>query len=53
MDEDKTMGNELAFLSAMRSYREAKKSGDSEAIQKAEDALRDQVRQELQESAGE
>ncbi|MDO4807285.1 MAG: hypothetical protein Q4A07_08555 [Coriobacteriales bacterium] len=48
MDVDnKEMENELGFLQAMNAYRSAKAAGDAEAMRKAEDAWREQVRAEL------
>lgn len=44
---NKEMENELGFLQAMNAYRAAKASGDAEAVRKAEDAWREQVRSEL------
>ena len=42
--------SELDFLAAMQAYRNARDSGDAEAIRAAEDAWREQVRREIIES---
>ena len=38
---------ELEFLKAAEAYRAAKRSGNAESLQAAEDAWREQVRREL------
>lgn len=47
MQNNQELESELAFMEAMRRYRQAKESGSAEDIQKAEDAWREQVRSEL------
>ncbi|MBR3226399.1 MAG: hypothetical protein IKF78_13850 [Atopobiaceae bacterium] len=47
MEGEEELRSELEFMEAMRAYRRARESGDAEAIQKAEDAWRQQVRDEL------
>ena len=44
---DTNMQNELDFLAAMQAYRRAKETGDADAIAKAEEAWRQQVRGEF------
>lgn len=50
--QEQDMDAELAFLSAMRAYRQARESGDREAIAAAEQAWREMVRQEMLDREG-
>lgn len=50
MEEAGELHSELEFMQKMQAYRRARESGDPEAIQRAEDAWREQVRQEMIES---
>lgn len=47
MQDNQELESELAFMAAMRRYRQAKESGSAKDIQEAEDAWREQVRSEL------
>lgn len=53
VSQDDTFDNPLEsdFFVAMNAYRAAKASGDPEAIARAEDAWREQVRSEIIEQA--
>ncbi|MBR3316127.1 MAG: hypothetical protein IKG18_18560 [Atopobiaceae bacterium] len=44
---DQNLGDELAFLAAMRKFRQAREQGDPESIAQAEKELQEVVRGEL------
>jgi hypothetical protein len=52
LDKSPELDSEMAFLEAMRVYRQARESGDPQAIAEAEEAWRGMVRQEMIEREG-
>lgn len=52
MKSNNELESELAFLEAQRRFKQARESGDPEAIREAEDAWRAMVRGELVRNEG-